>query len=422
MLRSLQNFCCLGALLCILSFQANAQLTHPQFMDLDSAEQLHYVEHLQMILSDMTLSPGLFALLEISTDPAPDTRGVASNNGYHYTPLGNPKEIESAIATSQSEYDQFLKLLSEKKRSPSQFRENAKLEHSTRMVRLHLISAAVQARVLPTAEKTKTLNRIQGISQNFERKLVADGKYLDSDALYTADSNLKTLTSILHMPTHYDASSPASKRAPVAKFSQIPIPISTWAKVKPIEKSEALCLYAGFVIQKDRCSPEEKLPFALLGVDAEKFQCPSPHLICNPLLFGFESDCQSKDFEQCLKSAKPVCTERRKNATQICREHGRDPTHLQRAVELIKANQKIYGSYLANLKNLCDEKSLRENSYLKQDAHHKPRPNYQSLLQDVIATCEVTRSQLETVTAIYQADLSEKNRLAQEAAKTKATK
>jgi hypothetical protein len=408
-------------LLLALPRLANAQLSHDEFLRLNPVEQVEYVQQLQILLSDMTASSHYFAANEGESQFESHPRDVASQ--FTYTPNGNMKQIDWAIDTSRKEYDHFLNLLAEKKSNRS-FRDNASLEHSTRMVRLHLISAAHQAKPLPPAEKKQVLARIQVINESFERSLNSNTKFLDPDALYTADSNLKTLREKLNVPHRSSfASSPRARsaKAPVAKkkaaapalktsMAVSAAPSATAGTAVTTEVKTGVCIYAGFVIQKDRCVHEEKLPFSLTDLDQEKFLCESPDIICNPLIFGFNSECASGTLKECLQTAKPVCTQRVKNATQICREQSKDDKYAKRAVDLIKNNKSAFDQYLKNFKDLCDKKTLRENPKLKFTADQKARKNYKALLADVLNTCEVTNAQLDTVTAIYQASLARASR------------
>jgi hypothetical protein len=137
-------------------------------------------------------------------------------------------------------------------------------------------------------------------------------------------------------------------------------------KVKAETDSTApYCIYAGFVIYGDKCSPNKKLPkdFVLSEIRTDMFKCESDsEILCNPLLFGFKKNCfKLEDKDVC--SEKPLCIERSVNATKNCLKLSDSTEQLNQVLELWKnpKNKDVYEKFAKDLNKLCNEENIVSN-------------------------------------------------------------
>lgn len=182
------------------------------------------------------------------------------------------------------------------------------------------------------------------------------------------------------------------------------------------------CLYAGFVVSASVCRAPKKLDnLDSLNdfLDAKTFKCDSSHeVICNPLLFGYSSDCPLTDdpkkkyalpqtaiqsYKTCLKTAKPVCVQVTSDATASCRQKTKDPKFNQRALDLISLNPKMLVELVGRVNQLCDPSTARENSIAYEKADGTPRPNSAEIIQDIQRTCVVVNKKMTEINDKYLA-------------------
>jgi hypothetical protein len=403
-------------LCCGLALAAPAEdiyfLSHEEFLKLPPMDQADYVRQLKIIVSDMVETSQYFAVL------ASEDRNIASS--YTQAPEGNRNTIEMALQDSAANQRIFDRLTALKK-SGQKIDESA-LDRATRVVRFDLVWAGAQARPLTGSEKAGYVQRIRAMSNDFENSLNKNRKYVNSDAQYTASATaniiknqigglgtsvsktkkIKSKTSNKKILAKTEKATSSETAPEITKASSSEKTVSQKTSASPMTNVKVPVEKAGFVIKGHLCRANEQLPFALTGIDVGTFKCEPPQIICNPLLFGFRSDCASEDFAVCLKSAKPQCTQKAKNATAICGEAARDDKYTTRAVELIKNNKTSYDQFAKDLTDLCDEKNIHESDNLKLTAKNKPRKNYESLVKDVMATCQLAQARLKVVSEAFQ--------------------
>lgn len=146
-----------------------------------------------------------------------------------------------------------------------------------------------------------------------------------------------------------------------------------------------LCLYAGFVISKNdqpRCQPMSQLPENFDSAsffDRTSFICTNPtSVMCNPLLFGFESVCEKDELKPCYNK-KPLCIARSSSATKKCLSLATSKNTLAQVEDVWKSpnGETLYTEYVKSLESLCDSKNI-ESRKLKAMAKN-----------DIIQTCKV---------------------------------
>jgi hypothetical protein len=352
-----------------------AQLTHKQFMKLKPIDQEAYVRDLQDIFVGLSNSSQYFAEFEL------EKRSIASNR---------PSDSQIArmrLAEAQDELKKFSEMIAAKKSGKAI--DEAELNRMARIVRNDLISAAHHANLLPRQEQEARIKEIKATNQKFEEVYRPNrGLVTSSDSRNWAEQSgliVRRITS---------PESPKQTASQVAPQKAAPI------VAKPV--SQPLCVYAGFVIKGDRCRSEQKLPFVLRGINVETFKCEDPQILCNPFIFGFKSSCAEGNFSECLKDAKPVCTNKIKTATSFCAEQAKDEKYLKRAASLIANNKDAYENFSKDFHGLCDEGKIRDNIHLKQTADGNPRKNYQGLLADTVQTCSIAKKHLALVTERYR--------------------
>lgn len=162
------------------------------------------------------------------------------------------------------------------------------------------------------------------------------------------------------------------------------------------------CIYAGFVIYGDKCSPNKKLPsdFNLSEVRSEMFKCETDsEILCNPLLFGFKKNCFKLETKE-ICSEKPLCIERSVNATKNCLKLSDSTDQLNQVLELWKnpKNKAVYEKFTKDLNKLCNAENIASND-VKQTCQVAARrfnkiieTNYPTKLDLKIKTAEPVKT------------------------------
>lgn len=168
-----------------------------------------------------------------------------------------------------------------------------------------------------------------------------------------------------------------SIRASVVKSSEKSEPQNSKSKVNqpPKDKIQSVkaetdstapyCIYAGFVIYGDKCSPNKKLPtdFVLSEIRTDMFKCETDsEILCNPLLFGYKKNCFKVETKE-ICSEKPVCIERSVNATKNCLKLSDSTEQLNQVLEIWKnpKNKDVYEKFTKDLNKLCNAESIASN-------------------------------------------------------------
>ena len=162
------------------------------------------------------------------------------------------------------------------------------------------------------------------------------------------------------------------------------------------------CIYAGFVIYGDKCSPNKKLPtdFVLNEIRNDMFKCETDsEILCNPLLFGFKKNCFKLETKE-ICSEKPLCIERSVNATKNCLKLSDSTDQLNQVLELWKnpKNKAVYEKFTKDLNKLCNAENIASND-VKQTCQVAARrfnkiieTNYPTKLDLKIKTAEPVKT------------------------------
>jgi hypothetical protein len=190
---------------------------------------------------------------------------------------------------------------------------------------------------------------------------------------------------------------PASSAAATAAPKKNPREGS--GKIKPLKApAEAStdgdlyrCMHSGFVIKGDKCMAPRTLPFDLAGIDKTKFECATGTVMCNPFIFGVESEgcdwvkaAETKTLDACWKNAKPVCGAPGSRSTANCASNSK--RSIESAVQLIHANHKAFSLFGAQMKRLCNLKDPNPPIDFK-----KSRARPEKVLADIRRTCKTAK-------------------------------
>lgn len=199
------------------------------------------------------------------------------------------------------------------------------------------------------------------------------------------------------------------------------------------EYSFSACLYGGFVIQDKVCKAPKVLPKNDLVnkfLEADLFKCESSsEVICNPVLFGFKSDCSlagteiianaelatpaekivvksdsetKGQFQLCLKAAKPLCVPNTVSASESCSKKTEGDQFQSRATDLISLNPEMLTDYVKNIKQLCDKDNFPKNRLIFKSANGEDRKNSKSIQDDIERTCVVANKRLDEILTKYK--------------------
>ncbi len=148
-----------------------------------------------------------------------------------------------------------------------------------------------------------------------------------------------------------------TEKSAVAKKSE---KITDAAVTKSVgsSKESPFCIYAGFIIYGEKCSPNKKLPdsFNLAELRKDMFKCDNEsEILCNPLLFGYKKNCFKVESNE-VCSEKPICISRSVNATKNCSELTNSKDSFEQILSLWKnpKNKITYEKYIKDMNQLCN--------------------------------------------------------------------
>lgn len=414
-------------------------ITYEQFMSLTNAEQKTYVKKVKEIVDD---------LAKAYPDLAQD-RSARSSFFQVLWDLNLPsaqsqeKKEESysdqvvvnfvAYALKQAgQYSEEVRTLSATDLTPE---KKQMAVESFRQAMYWTSAAAAQTYTLKDeALKKKTLDTLilpasKKVTLNEDKiKTFADeSQYREARDEYFKKSLRGELSVMQAFPsrglTHYDDHKKAS--VPISKMGTVssePLPPETGAvpaaegssaasapppssEVPPKEEARVTantayyrCMYAGFVVKKDPCMAPRELPWSLDGLDSKSFACGPGTVMCNPLIFGFNSDCDWSSLPQkCWTGAKPYCVKPGLFATKNCTEASNNERSLQATVELIKRNPKVFNEFGSNFAELCYKGLIDFNSYPRK----RNSKNIQKTKEDIKKTCQVAEVRMAEVKKRY---------------------
>ncbi len=321
------------AILILTSFagyQAKAQtnflfLTYEQYSGLTGSEQKKYIEAMQTLV-------------------------VSFDDGQNFS---KANLLFSHLINSVAAADDQTG--SSRIRSMDNRVENAKIDHM-----FSIMDAMMKGARDKRTDKSNvkdvyldTYNRLQNLSQknltgeqrkNFEKNVTSLKARYDSAVQFAPELKSINLNGLSSGParsvkTETTKKSTPLQGAPVTLVSVMPPPAP--------EAERGKCLYAGFVITGDRCSPMVNLAPALrlFELGNADFKCKSSNeILCNPLVFGYQGD------------LSPYCTVRSSHASRNCQAISNNTENLARLYAAWKnpANKTIYEKFQNSLNQLCD--------------------------------------------------------------------
>lgn len=154
------------------------------------------------------------------------------------------------------------------------------------------------------------------------------------------------------------------------------------------------CMHSGFVIKGDKCMAPRTLPFDLVGIDKTKFECAEGTVMCNPFIFGVESEgcdwvkaAEDKTLDACWKKAKPFCGAPARRSTANCASNAsKKKGSIESAVQIIHANNDAFSLFGAQMKRLCNKKDPKPPIDFE-----KSRASRKKVLADIRRTCDDAR-------------------------------
>lgn len=225
----------------------------------------------------------------------------------------------------------------------------------------------------PTASQISKENavrfvqRMNQVSQNLnteaDRRIYGQLKTEFAQDFPTESQQIKAMTTAVSVAskksTSPSAAKPTEKSGPKEPATKEVQPQKVRAENDP---TAPYCIYAGFVIYGDKCSPNKKLPtdFVLSEIRTDMFKCETDsEILCNPLLFGYKKNCFKLETKE-VCSEKPLCIERSVNATKNCLKLSDSTEQLNQVLELWKnpKNKDVYEKFTKDLNKLCNAENI----------------------------------------------------------------
>jgi hypothetical protein len=161
------------------------------------------------------------------------------------------------------------------------------------------------------------------------------------------------------------------------------------SEIASTAKKEPNCLFAGWVLETDRCRGPQEFPpdFNIPGVDREKMKCQNGQFLCQPLLFGLKLPQGCNFLKDCADQARPLCVGFEAAITKSCQQKSFSTTKV--AVELAtQKDSKLFDQYRGEFYSLCDPDMLSRNSRIQKR---------ERLRIDVERTCKVASQKLQSL-------------------------
>jgi len=151
----------------------------------------------------------------------------------------------------------------------------------------------------------------------------------------------------------------------------------SWSPTQDIGTKQPRCLYAGFVIYTSSCSAQNSVKIKMADSTSDykptheiTVSCPAGKVLCNPFVFGLNSDNPSEGGENAKNfSARCIGTPSdKRNTTRECYYAARGD---KSAKQVVAANRGMWDSQRISLDNMCNKESLNTNYYFKNRTRAK---------------------------------------------------
>lgn len=162
------------------------------------------------------------------------------------------------------------------------------------------------------------------------------------------------------------------------------------------------CLYAGFALLAEKCEGPNSLPnnYAKQNtLNFNSFKCDSSLIICNPLFYGFESDCEiAEATDSCKNKIRPLCIKPSISATANCRDKSKADIYLKRALALIKNEPSLFEQFTKDFEQLCNPELISKNRLVYFNSKGVARSNSSYIKNDILNTCQAAKPRLIQIT------------------------
>lgn len=437
-----------GLLVIFVSPLAQAQalfLTHNEWSRLSPQLQKKYIKELQGVFTEMDEQSPFFAAAKTKRNPAT----ITSQSDSPYT----TRQYLAAAARSLARAQQLFQKIKNSASSEDQQEAQAVLTEAiqnlgrARVALGDTFSSGERGQSYQRwLELMRQLEQIRGISvagnnprQGFFDAEVAKLKEMDRKFPHQNQQE-----NLVDAPTRSYYYSRQLDRPPTASTTRASLPtapatvIGTTTAVSagttaptPLLSISApdeffACMYAGFVVTEDPCRAPSQLQesLKLTQLKKENWSCPSPQMICNPLIFGAKTTCSAEELKlsrenqpgseparkKCLDDFRSLCISPSRSATHDCKELSRqDPKTYEAAALLIQTHPEAWTQYTDHFSKLCDQEKIKSNRFTQQ------REDW--VTEDVRKTCDWARQQLLKLREQFQLDLKKIDKAKVEAQK-----
>ena len=323
-------------------------LDHDQFLQMTSLEQRKYIDEIRHLVLNF----------EQQNDMAPRSAlkqkillflATFAENAYAQPSVTSSRESSSDVREENAKISVMFDFLNAEIKAAN--------DHPSTTLRQHAKESFVSVYARMQKLSQNNLNPEQQVIFN---KNVNSLKERHA-AIVSLSPELQSMKADISRLTKSSSSltQPAVKKDP----SGVPLPgykkalgtSSVAAPVMAVTKDSPVCLYAGFVLTSTTGCHAKTLLFddqRLQELAKSEFKCKSSNeILCNPIVFGFQSD------------LSPYCTTRSKTASKNCQDISNNSDNHARLHLAWKntANKKVFEDYQNSLKELCDSSPKSED-------------------------------------------------------------
>ncbi len=221
-------------------------------------------------------------------------------------------------------------------------------------VQLFLQNVEAQSRPLPPAPVPPEPGNLNGTTSTTTTTTILNTTTTSTTLRQSVTTT--TQTEPLAAPSVDTTISPTPTTLPSPPVTTLPTstPTTLQSEAPPVCLR---CIYGGFVITGNgKCSPVKSLRGARAlkfpeDVDSKNFKCTGGDVMCNPMLYGWESN------------GKPHCISRRSNASEECGVKAKnDADSFKRAKSLIENDKGAFDTLKRNLEQICKGENLCKRS------------------------------------------------------------
>ncbi len=164
------------------------------------------------------------------------------------------------------------------------------------------------------------------------------------------------------------------------------------------QKGQYRCIYSGWVVETDPCSPQRQFPteFKLNGIDSKQMKCSRGQTLCQPFVFGLKIPSSCQKLSDCKDKAEPICVQTGAWPTVDCYQQS-TMKETRSAATLILENKDQYNHYMQQVSDLCDPNLIDSNPFLDPQNRKSKRASAAAVKYDILQTCGWAKTQLKQV-------------------------